>query len=80
MPPPGTGVGPESCGPSDIREHDVIDRFCRWLQEESWQSKLEVAWVDVTATRGGRTRTSPTLPWRTVTGWSASSGRATSQP
>ena len=38
-----------------MREAEIVDHFCRWLEAEGWQPELEVAWVDVTATRGGRT-------------------------
>jgi hypothetical protein len=37
-----------------MREADVVDHFCRWLESEGWRAGLEVAWVDVTATRGDR--------------------------
>jgi integrase len=38
-----------------MREADVVDHLCGWLESESWRAGLEVAWLDVTATRGDRT-------------------------
>lgn len=38
-----------------MREAEVVDHFGRWLEAEGWQVDLEVNWVDVTATRDGRT-------------------------
>lgn len=38
-----------------MREAEVLDHFGRWLEADGWQVVLEINWVDVTATRGGRT-------------------------
>lgn len=38
-----------------LREAEAVDHFRRWLEAEGWQVELEVAWADITATRGGRT-------------------------
>lgn len=38
-----------------LREAEVVDHFRRWLEADGWQVDLEVAWADVTATRGDRT-------------------------
>lgn len=36
-------------------ERDVVDHFRRWLETDGWQVDLEVAWVDITATRDDHT-------------------------
>jgi hypothetical protein len=38
-----------------MREAEVVDHFGRWLEAQGWQVHLEINWVDVTATRDGRT-------------------------
>jgi hypothetical protein len=44
-----------------MREAGVVDHSCRWLEAEGRQTKLEVAWVDATATRGGDKEVLPPL-------------------
>jgi hypothetical protein len=38
-----------------MREAEVVEYFRGWLEAEGWQVEPEVAWADVTATRGERT-------------------------
>jgi hypothetical protein len=38
-----------------LPERDVVDHFRRWLETDGWQVDLEVAWVDITATRDDQT-------------------------
>lgn len=38
-----------------LPERDVVDHFRRWLEEDGWEVDLEIGWVDITATRHGRT-------------------------
>lgn len=37
-----------------LREREVVDHFRRWLERDGWHVELEVAWVDVVATRDDR--------------------------